>query len=76
MIRETVNLSTKQETDSTLMNRIELDINALSGPARDNLLAWAERWQCTPGEAAVRLLDAAAKKRKPRNPQPEQAAAA
>lgn len=57
------------------MNRIELDINSLSGPARDNLLAWAERWGCTPGAAAVRLLDAAAKKRKPRTPQPEKEAA-
>lgn len=57
------------------MNRIELDINALSDPARNNLIAWAERWRCTPGEAAVRLLDAAAKRRTPRKPQPEKTAA-
>lgn len=57
------------------MNRIELDINALSPAARDNLLAWAERWQCTPGEAAVRLLDRSAKKSRPRTPQPEKTAA-
>jgi hypothetical protein len=57
------------------MNRIELDIEALSEPARNNLIAWAERWNCTPSDAAVRLLDAAAKKRKPRNPQPEKEAA-
>lgn len=52
------------------MNLVSLDLDALSESARRSVMVWAERWKVSPGEAAVRLLDAAAKRRKPRN-QPE-----
>jgi hypothetical protein len=57
------------------MNTLELDLDALSETSRNSIIVWANRWNCTPSEAAARLLDAAAKKRKPRNPQPEKHAA-
>jgi hypothetical protein len=50
------------------MNILSLDLDTLSEAARRSLLTWAERWKVSPGEAAVRLLDAAAKRRKPRTP--------
>jgi hypothetical protein len=58
-----------------LMNRIEIDIHALSDKGRTNLLVWADRWRISPGEAAVRLLDAAARQRRQKkNEEKEEAA--
>jgi hypothetical protein len=58
-----------------LMNRIEIDIHALSDKGRTNLLVWADRWKISPGEAAVRLLDTAARqRRRPKNEEKEEAA--
>jgi hypothetical protein len=56
------------------MNILELDLNALSESSRNRIIVWADRWNCTPSQAAARLLDAAAKRRKPRNPEPKEAA--
>lgn len=57
-------------TKRKAMNILSLDLDAISDLARRNILTWAERWRVTPGEAATRILDAAAKRRKPRT-QPE-----
>lgn len=53
-------------TKRKAMNILSLDLDAMSDLARRNILTWAERWRVTPGEAATRILDAAAKRRKPR----------